>query len=237
MVDPFDLPKKMKAFPDRTVVVRSGGHRHSVWNLDDLLGAAAEAGGGGGGGGGVPVVDSSTGQVVAIARPDPVDGVYTYVDPRTTVVEESSGQGRSVTVGGEATVRAVINTPSPTQPPEEPVTPEPTADFAAEAPETKPRCIGGDCFVTAPCFPAFSSTTHIAPQTLIAPTNLGDKSLLVIFAGPRRPPGGQRAIIQEVEITPQMTGPTLIPPAGTDTIFIACSGSGSVKFRFSAGVA
>jgi hypothetical protein len=48
-------------------------------------------------------------QVIAIARPDPADGVYTYVDPRTTVVEEHSGEGRSVTPRGGATVRTVIN--------------------------------------------------------------------------------------------------------------------------------
>jgi hypothetical protein len=78
MSGPFGINKKKKAFPDRSVVVRSSGHRHAVWDLDAVLGAVTDAGGGGGGRG-VPVVDSTTGQVIAVARPDPVDGVYTYV--------------------------------------------------------------------------------------------------------------------------------------------------------------
>jgi hypothetical protein len=134
-------------------------------------------------------------------------------------------------------VRAVINVPSPTQPPDEPTTPEPTGDFVAEASETQPRCTGSDCFVKIPCHPGFSTSIRIAPQSLYSPTNLGDSPLQVMFAGPRKPPHGNRDVLQEVDITPGVTGPTLIPPPGTDTIFIGCTGSGSVTFRFSIGVA
>jgi hypothetical protein len=195
MAGVFDMPKKKAQFPERSVVVRSSGHRHTVWDLDALLETVTEAGGGGGGGGGrgVPVVDSSTGEVVAIARPDPVDGVYTYVDPRTTLVEEHSGQGRSVAASGETPVRTVINTPSPTQPPDEPATPEPTADWETEPPETRPRCIGSDCLVEVQCFTGFSSKTRIAPQSLLSPTNLGDTPLLITFATPANRPGGHAA--------------------------------------------
>jgi hypothetical protein len=123
------------------------------------------------------------------------------------------------------------------QPPDEPATPEPTADFDDEAPETRPGCTGTDCFVKVPCRPGFATTIHIAPQSLFSPTNLGDSPLMVMFAGRRKPPRGHRDVLQEITITPSVTGPTLVPPQGTDAIFIGCAGSGSVTFRFSIGVA
>src|SRR5207244_8021076 len=120
---------------------------------------------GGGTGGAVPVVDGTTGTVIAIAKPDPVDGVYTYVDPRSTVVQETSGARRSVAASGGATVRVVVNTPSPTTPPPEEASPAPdrVEEFAEEAPETRPRCNGADCFVTVPCHAAFASGPRIPP--------------------------------------------------------------------------
>jgi hypothetical protein len=230
----FERPKKKKAFPDRPVIVRSGGHRHVVVDIDELLQAAS---GPGGGGGGVPVVDGATGMVVAIAQPDPEHGGYVYVDPRTTVVEEHPGSRRSVAARGGLSVRAVIDTSSPTGPPPELSGDADTPPPVDEAPVTRPKCVGADCFVKVDCHTGFGSSTHINPQPLYNPTNLGNSRLLLIFAGPPKPPRGKRDVLQEVEIGPGMTGPTLLYPTGTDTIFIGCDGSGSVTFRFSAGVA
>jgi hypothetical protein len=234
----FEPDKVKKAFPDRSVIVRSGGHRHVVIDIDSLLESIVGGSGGSGTGGGVPVVDGSTGTVVAIAQPDPVNGGYVYVDPRTTVVEESSGSGRSVAATG-LPIRAVINTSSPTTPP-----PDlggggagaPPATSVDEAPVTRPRCDGADCFVKVPCHSGGGTSIHINPQALFSPTNLGGTPLLVMFAGPLKA-NGKRAVIQEVEIGPGVTAPNLIPPHGTDTIFIACTGSGDVTFRWTAGVA
>jgi hypothetical protein len=106
----------------------------------------------------------------------------------------------------------------------------------AEAPETRPRCTGSDCFVSVPCRPGFSTSIHIAPQPLFSPTNLGDSPLKIIFAGPPRPPAGKRAILHEVDIPAGATESTLSPTPATDAIFIACSGTGAVTFRFSIGV-
>jgi hypothetical protein len=133
--------------------------------------------------------------------------------------------------------------PSPgveVSPPEE--EPEPRdrpeeLNFAPEAPVTQPRCTGSQCFVTVPCRPGFASTTQIPPQVLYDPANLGGAPLQVMFSGPRRPPSGSRDVLQIVEIAPGATGHNLVPPPGTDTIFIGCNGSGSVTFRFSNAVA
>lgn len=142
-------------------------------------------------------------------------------------------------MGGGIAVRTVINTPSPTTPPpeEEALNPESGTGFVDEAPLTRPRCNGVDCFVDVDCHSGFGSSIHITPQPLFSPTNLGSSPLLVMFAGPPKPPQGKRPILQEVQIDPGQTGPNLMPPPGTDTIFIGCNGGGSVTFRFTPGVA
>jgi hypothetical protein len=114
--------------------------------------------------------------------------------------------------------------------------PERTA-FQPEAPETRPRCTGSDCFVSVPCHGLFSTNIHIAPQPLFSPTYLGDSPLRVMFSGPRRPPLGHRTVLEEVDIRPGATMADLVPPPGTDTIYIGCTGSGGVTLRFSIGVA
>jgi hypothetical protein len=104
-----DTPIYLEAEPETTVVwefshVDSGGVGGFSFGgfSTDFSGGGT---GGGGGGGGVAVVDSGTGEVVARAYVNPESGTYEYVDPETTVVEESSGStdtsvGSGGTVGG-----------------------------------------------------------------------------------------------------------------------------------------
>jgi hypothetical protein len=90
--------------------------------------------------------------------------------------------------------------------------------------------------VSVPCRPGGGTNIHIAPQALFSPTNLGDSPLKIMFAGPPRPLHGRRAILHEVDIAAGATESTLFPSPATDAIFIACSGSGAITFRFSIGV-
>jgi hypothetical protein len=143
-----------------------------------------------------------------------------------------------VAAGGGLSVRAIIDVPSPTTAPADigggAVGPPPPA--VDEAPVTRPRCTGADCFVKVGCHPGGATRIRINPQPLFSPTNLGGTPLTVMFAGPMKA-NGHRDVLQEVQIGPGITGPTLIPPSGTDTIFIGCAGSGEVTFRYSPGVA
>lgn len=224
MSAPFEVPKVKNAYPDRSAIIRGPGHRHLIVDIDALL-ATIESGGGTSGG--IPVVDGATGQVVAIAHPDPVDGVMTYVDPTPVIVTESSG-GTNVSPSGGGTVRVTI-TPAPTEP-RESGPPAEVEPLSTPQPFTKPRCDGFYCFVKTACHPGLSTSIRIRSQPLFNATNVGGKTLRVSFVD------ASQAVISEVDIPPGNSAGSLVPPPGADSIYVACDGSGDSTLRFEVGV-